>query len=93
MPAESAREAIADQEVGSDYHDMDALIADLPRLRQQGYALRDQDDRSLAVPIGDQPAFAGIALAGQLADAEIPGLVSRLAPAAARIAERLAQRP
>jgi DNA-binding IclR family transcriptional regulator len=92
LPEAMAREAVAEQNPGRDYGTVDALMNDLPRLRAQGYALRDLDDRSLAVPIGEPPAYAGLAVAGDITDDAIADLLAQLRPAAKRIALALTKR-
>ncbi|REE97565.1 IclR family transcriptional regulator [Thermomonospora umbrina] len=72
LPAESVREIVA--RTGMAAHtphtitDPDTLLAELVRVREQGYALDDQEQeigvRCVAVPLPDAPAPAAISVSG-----------------------------
>jgi DNA-binding IclR family transcriptional regulator len=60
------------------------------KIQKNGYALVEQQDgiRTLGTAIGNPP-IAGIALAGRITSARIPGLVKRLKTAALNISQKL----
>lgn len=59
--------------------DRGSILKARNRIRKDGYALVKQPngDTSIAVPVGNPP-MAGLALSGEIAPSEIPGLVARL---------------
>jgi DNA-binding IclR family transcriptional regulator len=71
-----------------------AVLSNDDAIRARGYALLRPKTTaaSLSVAIGT-PAYAGLALTGTIADADVEGLVIRLRAAAERIATTTAARP
>jgi DNA-binding IclR family transcriptional regulator len=61
---------------------------EIARIRRRGYADIVTDHRSMAVTVGD-PAFAAVALAGDIPDDRVPGCLQQLQTAARNIAADL----
>jgi DNA-binding IclR family transcriptional regulator len=72
QPEEDVRRLYAGREVPG-FGDLDSLLRELPATRSRGYAIvhRSPHDTSIAVALG-APAYAAIALAGDIAERDKP---------------------
>lgn len=87
LPVEIVRAQYAEGEIPG-FESVDALLAKLDEIRENGYARvlvnTELDHHTIAVPVGE-PAHAAVALSGWIPEANAPDLVAALREIAAAI--------